>query len=368
MTSQHSAVAVDPRLSGDVSAADNQLRVTDSIEFQFFPASQCSALMLREISEFLDTQETSHPYQFPQWSGNKAHLAFLRCNSQLRWFAQCGVFYPAGRVFRPIRALSVNRGPICDHIELMETGLRKLAEMSRRKSFAFVDIAPEWAGGFAEAAEPMLVRNGWRELPGMRSSLRLDLSPNCDQLLASFRKATRYEIRRSAREQVEVTMAQTETDFEDWLRLYLRVAAGKHFAAEDPEHIRRVLRWLAYEKDRGGLMIAHKDGRLLGGIVIVRAGARCWYLLGATSKDQRFSVGHLLQWRAIQWAKEHGCRQYDFTGGEYHDGMDSGTAFFKRGFSDQLIYFLPPHRLATSERRLRACDLIAKVHAGMRSS
>lgn len=360
------AAAVDPSRSRQ--ALDEPVQTSGALDFQLLRASQCSAHIVQEITGFLDTQNTSHPFQFPQWADTQTYLAFVRQQAELRWFAQCGVFYPAGRILRPIRALSLNRGPVCDDLDLAETGLRYLVEAGRRKGFAFIDIAPEWTGDFAAAAGGALARNGWQPLSTRRSSLRLDLSPDFNQLLGNFRKVTRYEIRRSERLDVEVSMARDENDYDHWLGLYRDMAKEKHFAAEDCGHIRHVLRWLGTEPRRGGLLLAHKDGRLLGGIVIVRSGVRCWYVLGATSKGDKFSAGHLLQWRAIQWAKEQGCLEYDFSGGEYREGADCGTAFFKRGFCDQVVHFLPAHRQVISGTRVRVSNLVSKFNARWRQT
>lgn len=364
MSSLRAADAVDNSVSRH--AVDEPAQTSAALDFQLVRASQCPADIVREITGFLDTQNTSHPFQFPQWAGTQTYLAFVRRRAELRWFAQCGVFYPTGRILWPIRALTLNRGPVCDDLDLAETGLRHLVEAGNRKGFAFIDIAPEWTGDFAESAGGVLARNGWQPLSTRRSSLRLDLSPDHDHLLGDFRKVTRYEIRRSERLEVEVIMARDENDYDQWLGLYLDMAKEKQFAAEDCGHIRHVLRWLGAEANRGGLLLAHKDGRLLGGIVIVRSGIRCWYVFGATSKSDKFSAGHLLQWRAIQWAKEHGCLEYDFGG--YSEGRSGGPAFFKKGFCDDLVHFLPPHRKIIRGTSVRVSDLVSKFRARWRIS
>lgn len=362
MTSHRAGLRFD-KAPGGVVSLRQELASADCAEFQWVSVRQCPAPLLREISDFLDSQDTSHPFQFPQWGGSEAQLALLRREGKLRWFAQCGVLYPAGRVVRPIRALTVNRGPVCDDLELMESGLVRLADQSRKMGLAYIDILPECTGSFAASLEAALSRNGWDALPGVRSSLRLDLSPEVDQLLGNFRKVTRYEIRRAERQEVEVGMAREERDFDDFFRLYLGMAREKDFTAEDPDDLRPILRWLAKEEGRGGLLLARKDGKLLGGAMIVRSGSRCWYILGASSKEGTLSPGHLLQWRALQWAKERDCREYDFGG--YREGANSGPAFFKRGFCDNVVHFPPPHRYVASQSRLRTSDLISRVRRSL---
>jgi len=346
------------------TSVDQELRFLDLVEFQLASASECSGSLLREICDFLDSTDTSHPFQFPQWAGGGSHLALLRWQGQLRWLAQFGVLYPVGRLFWPIRALTVNRGPVCDDLELMEIGLSRLVDESRRMGIVYIDIAPEWVDGFATSARAALLRNGWVGLAGARSSLRLDLRVAPDHLLGNFRKATRYEIRRSERQQIEVRMAHDEADFDSFFRLYREMASEKQFVAEHPDDVRPVLRWLAVEKGRGGLLLARKDEKLLGGAMIVRSGSRCWYILGASAKDGTFSVGHLLQWRAIQWAMERGCREYDFGG--YREGVNSGPAFFKRGFCDNVVNFSLPYRYVVSQSRYRTLDLISQVRRRLR--
>jgi len=334
--------------------------------FEFFPSPECRGNVLREITEFLDSQGTSHPFQFPQWGDERAYYALYRAGTKLRWFAQCGISFPASRVLRPIRALVVNRGPVSDDIHAQEVGLARLIEIGRQKGCAYVDIVPDWTGNFKASAEVLLQQNLWKMYGPVRTSLRLDVSASADQLLANFRKVARYEIRRCERLNIEVGAAQDEVDCQNWLRLHKKMAEAKRFTAEDGAHMMRILRWLLNEPSRGRLLLARNKGILVGGVVIVRAAARCWYLYGATSKEERFSAGHLLQWRAIQWAKKHGCREYDFGG--YTEGATSGPAFFKRGFCDQVISFLPATRYVISPNRLRTSEIVARLRRKLTSS
>ncbi len=348
-------------MPGPVASTDDELRIDDTPNFQFVRASRCSPLLLQEISRFLDTQLTSHPFQLPEWSGGAdgAYVALLRRQGRLQWFAQCGLLYPAGRVVRAIRALTVNRGPICDDLAVMELGLRRLVAEGRKRRIAYVEIAPEWSGAFAESANALLARNGWQTLPGARSSLRLDLSPDSEHLFASFRKGTRYEIRRAEREGIKVTIAREETDCRDFVRLYAAMLSQKKISGEDSDFLSRHLRWLVADQGRGALFLAWEDGTLRGGAAIFRSGIRCWYVWGATSKEGKFSAGHLLQWHAIQWAKEQGCIEYDFGG--FREGMSTGPALFKRGFCDRVVHFLPSHRYVVSPGRYRMLNFISGV-------
>lgn len=364
MSARRGSALADEGPSGQATSAKKELQFAGS--FEFLKTNRHSTGLASEVAKFMDSQQHSHPFQFAEWAGEGAFLALYRRDGILRWFAQCGAFYPAGRALRPIRALNVNRGPVCDDLEIMEVGLQRLIEVAKRRGFARIDIIPEWRGDFSEDAGKMLARNGWKTVGPIRKSLRLDLERALDDILANFRKATRYEIRRSERLDLEIRMARNDEEREGWLQLYTEMANDKKFPAEDLDHLRGVLRWLGTDAARGGLLLAHKESKLLGGIVLVRSGHCCWYLLGATAKEEKFSAGHLLQWHGLQWAQQNGCREYDFGG--YSEGTTSGPAFFKRGFCNNVVNFPPLNRYVVSASRQRTSELIVRLRRGLASN
>lgn len=329
------------------------------LTFDLISRAECPDSLIVKIGDFLDAQDTSHPFQLPMWSGRGSLLALLRRGDQLLWFAQCGVFFPASRLLSPIHAMAVNRGPVCDDIELLNVGLQMLVVEAAKRNFAYIDIIPEWTGAFGDAALETLRENLWNPVPARRTSLRLDLSPNDDSLLASFRKTTRYEIRRSQREGVVIAIAKTEEQHRDFLRLHADMAEEKNFATDKPDFLIGIFRKLAADPDRGALFLANHHGKLKGGVLIVRTRARSWYILGATAKDGRLNVGHLLQWNAMQWAKAKGCVEHDFGG--FREDATSGPALFKRGFSDHVVHFTAPQRRVLNSGLYRTSQLVSDL-------
>lgn len=336
------------------------------LTFDLISRAECSHSLAASINEFLDTQDTSHPVQFPLWGGSGSLLAMLRRGNQLLCFAQCGVFYPASRLLRPIRAMAVNRGPVCDDVELLKIGLRMLVKEASQRNFAYIDIIPGWTGPFGDSAMEVLRDNGWNPIPAQRKSLRLDLTPTDDSLLASFRKTTRYEIRRSEREGVEIAVANTDDQYRDFLRLYTDMAEEKHFATDGPDFLMGIFRNLAVDPNRGALFLAKHQGQLKGGVLIVRSRARSWYILGATAKEGPLNAGHLLQWKAIQWAKAKGCLEHDFGG--FREDATTGPALFKRGFSDRVVHFMAPHRYILNSGLYRTSKLVSDLRISVSRS
>jgi hypothetical protein len=324
---------------------------------ELFTPSDLNPALTQEIVRYLDSQATSHPFQFPQWADSRTHFATLRRAGQIVWIANCGTQFPLGTRLAGFRALTVNRGPVCDDPVVWKSGLNDLIDRMREERLVYIDTAPDWLmpQGTVSALQ---FSPDWKPLGAGRISLRLDLTKTPDELLTRFRKNTRYEVRRAERANIAIGPATGENDIEDFLELYLHLAGRKGFSPDSPAHLRGIVRWLVAQPSRGALLLA-RDTKLCGGAVIVRAGKRCWYVWGASDRRDTFSAGHALQWHALLWAQSQGCTEYDFGG--YTPGATSGPAWFKEGFGGQVVHFLPAHRYVLRRRPYRLFRILARA-------
>ena len=86
------------------------------------------------------------------------------------------------------------------------------------------------------------------------------------------------------------------------------------------------------------LLLAEKDGEYLAGVFIVRNALFAHYWIGARKIDcDNIGQGEMLQWHAIQWAKEQGSRYYDLCG--FEPVRLPLLAEFKADFSKQIVPF-----------------------------
>ena len=326
------------------------------MSLELYTGKNLSEPLLCEITEFLDGQETSHLSQFPQWNARGARFALLREDGVIRWFGTFGTHSPLGSSVSWMRAVVANRGPVCDDKELWQMATEEFIEQMRLEGMTYCEAVPDWVQMPGSNAENNLRDSGWQGCGEERWSLRLDLTKNEDEIFASFRKNSRYEIRRAERLGVSVVLASTNVHIEEFLMLHARLAARKGFLAEGPDVLRAAIRWLIGAGSRGALLLAVAENQVYGGAVIGRAGKRCWYVWGAADKHEQFNVGHILQWRALLWAKSHGCREYDFGG--YTPGATSGPAWFKAGFGGTAVRFVRPHRKVIRRGYYRTFELI----------
>jgi lipid II:glycine glycyltransferase (peptidoglycan interpeptide bridge formation enzyme) len=97
-------------------------------------------------------------------------------------------------------------------------------------------------------------------------------------------------------------------------------------------------------------LLAEHEGRLLAGLVVFGQGDTACYMYGASADEGRYLMpNYLLQWEAMLWARERGCRLYDLWGipdedaatleahfTERSDGL-WGVYRFKRGFGGRVV-------------------------------
>ena len=335
-------------------------------ELKLLLPDQFSPELRRESESFLETQRTAHPFQLPDWGAQEdSAYAMQRVRGELRLFARCGIIWPLGRRFDHLRALTISRGPICDDAELTRLSLLQLVQICRARNFLYVDVNPDLVGADADRLEAWLSENKWFAAGPERASLRVDLRLKLEEILRTFRKTTRYEIRRADTAAIKILEASDENSCERFLSLYFDMAANKGFAPDPEQHMRRVLTSLLHNRNRGVLLIASREGEALGGIVVVRAGSRCWYIWGATRKKSEVNVGHLLQWSAMRWAKQQGCTEYDLGG--YQERATDGPALFKRGFSQSIVRFMTTYRYITNPMAYNAFKVVHRGFNALRA-
>ena len=329
------------------------------MSLEFYTTNDLSPPLIGEITDFLDSQDTSHLFQFPQWNVSRARFALLRQSGSIRWFGTFGTHSPLGAAVPWMRAAIANRGPVCDDGKMWHAVTGEFAEQMRRERITYFDAAPDWVQAPGEDTGIRFRDSAWERLSGERTSLRLDLTKSEDEIFANFRKNSRYEVRRADRLGVSVAPASDDAEIEEFLTLHAQLAARKSFRAEAPDDLRGAIRWLIGGHSRGALLLARSENRVYGGAVIGRSGKRCWYVWGAADKHEHFNVGHILQWKALLWAKSHGCNEYDFGG--YTPGATSGPAWFKAGFGGSVVRFVPPHRRVLRRGYFRVFKLAFRI-------
>jgi lipid II:glycine glycyltransferase (peptidoglycan interpeptide bridge formation enzyme) len=190
-----------------------------------------------------------------------------------------------------------------------------------------------------------------------RSTVLVDLTPEPDDILAGMKSKWRYNIRLAKRKGVTIRQG-TRADLSAVYELMQKTAQRDEFSIHSPHYYRAAYDLFAgqssatLDQPAATWLLAEHQGDLLSAIVIFALGHRAWYFWGASSNLRRnLMPNHLLQWEAICWARERGCRVYDLWGipdavGRDPSVDDDPTAWgsdglwgvfrFKRGFGGRI--------------------------------
>ncbi len=255
----------------------------------------------------------------------------------------------------PSAVMYVPKGPALDYGDtaLLEQILAHLEATAQQARALFVKIDPDVRADAAEGEAVMetLRRRRWRasrEQIQFRNTIWLDLTRSPDELMTAMKSKWRYNTRLAMRKGVTVRRG-TLADLPLLYEMYAETAARDGF----------VIRPEAYYCDAWGAFIEAglaqpliaelppASGGLGGGtesvamVLIFRFAGRAWYMYGASRTVHREKMSnHLLQWEAMQWAREQGCTTYDMWGAP--DALDEsdplwGVYRFKRGFGGEFM-------------------------------
>ena len=245
------------------------------------------------------------------------------------------------------------RGPVVDFANadlcdcLME-GLRKLA---RDRRAILIKVDPPVSGD--EAADT-LRRLGFRPAPVKdegfggtqpRAVMKTDALADDDALLARFKPKWRYNIRLADRKGVRITGETTRDDLGVFYDILRETGRRDGFQVRDLSYFEAIYDCII-EPGLGRLFMAYVEGKPLAGAIDFILGRQCWYVYGASSNEHRNRMpNHLLQWRMMQWARDAGCRVYDFRGVPLRrEGAEDtslhGLVRFKAGFDAEYTEYI----------------------------
>ena len=230
------------------------------------------------------------------------------------------------------RVMYVPKGPILRdwaQADLRAQVLDDLRALARRRGAIFVKIDPdvrlgEGIPGTAEACEhPLgeqvireLTQRGWRfsqEQVQFRNTVLVDLSASEDELLGRMKQKTRYNIRLASRRGVSVRTGRLD-DLEALYHMYAETSLRDGFVIRDQAYYLDV--WRTFM--RAGMaeaLIAEVESEPVAALVLFRFAGKAWYLHGMSREAYREKMpNYLLQWKALQRAKDAGCRVYDLWG------------------------------------------------------
>ncbi len=255
----------------------------------------------------------------------------------------------------PLRVAYVPKGPVLDWTDDEATALvlAQIEELTRRRGCLQVKIDPDVVEKSPNGQRliSLLAQRNWRFSPEQiqfKNTGFTDVVQTDDALLASFKGKWRYNIRLAQRRGLTVRCGGV-ADLPIFYRLYQETSERDGFLIRPFTYYDALWRMFLEMQDAGetptggALLLAEHPQEALpvAGLFLLRHGHQALYFNGASSDRRRRDMpNHLLQWRALQWAKAQGCTIYNWWGAPSNpdDPNDplQGVWHFKEGFAARM--------------------------------
>ncbi len=245
------------------------------------------------------------------------------------------------------------RGPVAESPTALGSALECLEqELARFRPFA-VRIDPYWDRSMAPGMADELTRRGYRamaEAPWHTRSLEIDIDRGAEELLESYKPATRRQVRKALRMSTEVREDLDDAALERFDALYRAMSDTKGASARSLAWLRGIRDFFRAWPHRGFFLSSWDAGELLGAISVFTLGRRAIYAYGASSLSRpEIPKSHLLHFEAMQRARARGCLVYDMGGFAMGVGDEESRTptqkinYFKSGFGGHEVDFVSGH-------------------------
>jgi vancomycin resistance protein VanK len=188
-----------------------------------------------------------------------------------------------------------------------------------------------------------------------------------DDLLRGMNQLWRRNIKKAAKEGVEVTVGEVAAgeDLKAFHDLYVHTAERDRFTPRPLPYFETMFAELGAEApERIRLYLARHQGDLVAATILVRVGAHAWYTYGASSTDKREVRGsNACQWAMIRDSLAAGCDVYDLRGITSTLDADDphvGLIQFKVGTGGQAVRYVGEWDLPLRPTIYRAFDLFMR--------
>ncbi|RJO62284.1 peptidoglycan bridge formation glycyltransferase FemA/FemB family protein [candidate division WS5 bacterium] len=247
------------------------------------------------------------------------------------------------------------RGPIMGgnaKLQDLKLFLRKVEALAKEENAVFYRIEPYlldqsdiYKFGFRKMAKHAPLSAQFSP----ENTLVLDIARPEEKILADMKPKWRYNINLAKRKGVKVREGRNIKDIKIFYELTKEMEKRGGYKGHEYKYYEAMFKTLV-KGDVLKLFIAEHEGKPLAAILVSYFGQVATYLHGASGNEKReLMPTYILQWTAIQEARNRRCRIYDFWGvapeGEKNHNW-AGISRFKRGFGGEELSFGGAYDLA----------------------
>jgi len=232
--------------------------------------------------------------------------------------------------------------------------IRKFLNARDRKALILI-VEPEALDGTIELKK--LGYDKFRHDLQFKATILVDIDKSAEDLLASFKQKTRYNIRLAQKKAVQIKTRPADLEMLELMYKLMRATQKRAgFFLRPKTAFFAYWKQLA-EQGMGQFLVAEHDGDVLAAVYVMLFNDRAYYKEGGSFALKRnLMAPHLLQYETMLWAHKHGARVYDMVAVPPKSRLDDakhahhGLYQFKSGFEPEVTEFIGCYDLVLNPR------------------
>jgi len=251
------------------------------------------------------------------------------------------------------RYLEIPCGPLLEwgDKKVVQAVFGEIKKIAKREKCVFVRVRPQLINNAKNSQ--ILAVLGLKKAPmhlAAEHTVIINLTKSEEELLASMRRQTRYDVRRARKLGIKVEKSNSREIFEEFYKVQADTAKRQNFIPPN-------LKTLLAEREAFGkeieIYIAKTDNNqpIAYGMIIRDGKEGDYYEAASTPLNHKLPGAHALLWQVMQDLKADGYDRFNLwgiapTGQPNH--RYAGVTTFKTGFGGEIIEYVPAHDLVIS--------------------
>jgi lipid II:glycine glycyltransferase (peptidoglycan interpeptide bridge formation enzyme) len=235
--------------------------------------------------------------------------------------------------------LHTPHGPLLEDETMLPFFLSLYKKIGKKEKCDFVRVSSLFSMNKKTVFQKEKFRDAAAHLINPERTWVLDITQSEEEILSLMRKSTRYEVRRSQKCDISVSMGNNLKDLDIFWNLHIDTVHRQKFIPFSKKVTQTELEiW----GDDVQIFNSKIDQNYYSSSIIIFDSHAGYYHQGA-SVYNKFPVSHATLWSAIKEAKKRGCQEFNFWGVCEKDDKNHpwyGLSKFKRGFGGKEYTFL----------------------------
>ena len=270
------------------------------------------------------------------------------------------------------RYLEIPGGPLIDwdKKKVVEEAFRKIKEVAKSEKCVFIRFRPQLLN--TPENREIIKTTGSKPAPfhlHAQNTVILNLEKDPEELLASMRRQTRYEVRRAQKQNLKVVEDNTEKTYQAFHGTQTLTAKRQGFI---PPSLKELLAERQAFGSNAHLYVSQTEAGepIAYGLVLSYGKEAAYFEAASTELNQKLPGAYALLWHAIRSLKSAGCQRFNLWGiapPGVKNHRYSGVTTFKTGFGGKVVEYLPAQDIVIKKLRYKVDELVENTRKKKRN-